>query len=81
MSKLKKMYFGLTTAMAFMLYSAITVFAAADADISAAANTLSSDVKDNVIGVISDNLTNIALGGIFILVIYLVWRLIKRFTK
>ena len=77
---------GKITALAFGvvgsvgLYSNVT-YAAVDADIASTTSDLSSTLKENVMGVLTNNLSVIVLPGITIIAIFFIWRLFKRFIK
>lgn len=72
---------GLTVATVAGVLMAPLAFAAVDNDVSAAANTVATTLKDNTVGVIGDNVNIIILAGVLILAITVMWRLAKRFLR
>ena len=57
------------------------VFAAMDPAVASTTQTMVVTMKDNVVGVISTNISNIVIVGVIIFSLGFVWRLSKRFMK
>jgi hypothetical protein len=58
-----------------------SAFAAVDADVASTTATVVNTMKENVIGVITTNISNIVIVGVIIFSIGFVWRLARRFMK
>lgn len=54
--------------------------AAADAGVVSLASDIATTTKDTVMGVLTANAPSMILVGVAIFSIFLVWRLLKRFT-
>ena len=57
------------------------VYAAVDADVASTTGSVVSTMKENVIGVITTNISDIVIVGVIIFSIGFVWRLARRFMK
>ncbi len=58
-----------------------SAFAAMDPAVASTTQTMVVTMKDNVVGVISTNISNIVIVGVIIFSLGFVWRLSKRFMK
>jgi len=56
-------------------------FAAMDPEVASTTQQMVFTMKDNVVGVISTNISNIVIVGVIIFSLGFVWRLSKRFMK
>ena len=56
-------------------------FAEVDTGITAAATEVATGINENLMAVLSDNLMKIAIVGVFVLSITILWRVGKRFLK
>jgi hypothetical protein len=57
-----------------------SAFAAADADVLNAASTTVNSLKENIVAIINNNISNLVVVGALTLAIFLSWRLIRRFA-
>ena len=69
-----------STALCGLLMAPVA-FAAADADITAAASSTATTIKENVMESITTVLPIVLIAGVTILVVNLVWRFSKRFVS
>ena len=58
-----------------------SAMAAMDPAVASTTQTMVVTMKDNVVGVISTNISNIVIVGVIIFSLGFVWRLSKRFMK
>lgn len=56
-------------------------YAAVDPDVASTTATLVNTMKENVIGVITTNISNIVIVGVIIFSLGFVWRLSRRFMR
>ncbi|MBP7845875.1 MAG: hypothetical protein KA007_00360 [Candidatus Pacebacteria bacterium] len=78
-TKAKVMAFGL--AVAGGLLAGANAFAAVDADVASTTSGVVTTMKENIVGVITANISNIVIVGVIIFSIGFVWRLARRFMK
>jgi len=71
----------LSLAVAGGLLAGSSAFAAVDADVASTTSGVVTTMKENVVGVITANITNIVIVGVIIFSIGFVWRLARRFMK
>jgi len=55
------------------------VFAAVDPDIASTSASVVTTLKENIVGVLTTNLSNIVIVGVMLFSIGFVWRLARRF--
>jgi len=55
--------------------------AAVDADVASSTALIVTTLKDNIIGAITNNLASLIAIGVFIMLIFLIWKIVKRFSK
>ena len=73
---------GATTAVAVFLFGvANKASAAVDPAVASTTQTMVLTMKDNMVGVITTNISNIVIVGVIIFSLGFVWRLSKRFMK
>lgn len=63
-----------------LLLTGGSVFAAADTDVLGAASSTIGTLKENILGVVSANIVNIAVVAAAILGIFIVWKILRRMT-
>lgn len=73
---LNKLSIGFSSLAGLLLTS--SAFAAADADVVGAATTTIDTLKENILGVISANIANIAIVAAAIIGIFVVYKLLRR---
>ncbi len=78
-SKAKLTALSLTVAGGLLAGS--TAFAAVDTDVAATTASVVDTMKENIVGVITANITNIVIVGVIIFSIGFVWRLARRFMR
>lgn len=61
--------------------SATNAFAAVDADVASTTSGVVTTMKENIVGVITANISNIVIVGVIIFSIGFVWKLARRFMK
>lgn len=61
--------------------AASNAFAAVDADVASTTSGVVTTMKENVVGVITANISNIVIVGVIIFSIGFVWKLARRFMK
>ena len=71
----------LSLALAVGVMSASNVFAAVDADVASTTSGIVTTMKDNIVGVITANISNIVLVGVIVFSIGFIWKLARRFMK
>jgi len=68
-------------AVAGGLLAGANAFAAVDADVASTTSGVVTTMKENIVGVITANISNIVIVGVIIFSIGFVWRLARRFMK
>jgi hypothetical protein len=58
-----------------------SAFAAVDPDVASTTGTVVSTMKENITGVITNNIAEIVIVGVIIFSIGFVWKLARRFMK
>ncbi len=61
--------------------AASNAFAAVDADVASTTSGVVTTMKENIVGVITANISNIVIVGVIIFSIGFVWKLARRFMK
>ena len=61
--------------------AASNAFAAVDADVASTTSGVVDTMKENIVGVITANISNIVIVGVIIFSIGFVWKLARRFMK
>jgi len=73
---------GASLAVSVFLFGAVKkVSAAMDPAVASTTQTMVVTMKDNVVGVISTNISDIVIVGVIIFSLGFVWRLSKKFMK
>lgn len=76
-----------TNTMAFALavisgvFAASNVFAAVDPDVASTTASMVATLKENIVGVITANISEIVIVGVIIFSIGFIWKLARRFMK
>ncbi|PIT87250.1 MAG: hypothetical protein COU31_04105 [Candidatus Magasanikbacteria bacterium CG10_big_fil_rev_8_21_14_0_10_40_10] len=78
-AKIKAMIVSVLGAIGALIGS--NAFAAMDPEVASTTQQMVFTMKDNVVGVISTNISNIVIVGVIIFSLGFVWRLSKRFMK
>lgn len=81
MSKLKFLAIAAIGAVAGLLGFTQSASAAADADLLALGTTVSTTMGDNITGVLTAELPAILVIGLGVLIIFFMWRFVKKMIK
>ena len=83
-AKIKDKLFGVWGAVGMACLSfviGLPAFAAVDADVASTTGMVVDTMKENIIGVITANISNIVIVGVIIFSISFVYRLARRFMR
>jgi len=84
LEKLQNKVFGIWSAIGMVCLSFIVglpAFAAVDADVASTTASVVATMKENIIGVITANISDIVIVGVIIFSISFVYKLARRFMK
>lgn len=80
MTKVQKLLAYGSALGAGVLGFASTAFMAADADVASTTATLATSMKDNIVGVLTANIGTLAIAGLVIVGVFVIWKVGRRFV-
>jgi type IV secretory pathway VirB2 component (pilin) len=80
-SKSKAKLTALSLALAVGVMAGSNAFAAVDADVASTTTGMVTTMKENIVGVITTNISQIVIVGVIIFSIGFIWKLSRRFMK